>query len=1117
MLEEHPGPDRPVVPGRQGSPGILESVELHRDFAIDSGFTPAALAQEATQFGAFAADGGERLYAHDWGSSRDPADPLHERRRPRSRVPQVPGYEILGEVGRGGMGIVYKARQLRLNRTVALKMILAGDHAGADARARLVAEAETIARLQHPNVVQVYAIGDYEDRPYVELELVEGGSLATQLDGTPRPPRDAAGLVEILARAVAAAHRLGIVHRDLKPANILMTPEGQPKISDFGLAKQLERPARLTRSEAIVGSPSYMAPEQAEGLSAKVGPPVDIYALGANLYELITGRPPFVAPSLLATLELVRSVDPVSPRRLQPTLARDLETICLKCLEKDPERRYESAEALADDLARYLRGEPILARPTGWAERIVKWVRRRPTAAALIAVSGLAIAGTLGGGFAYRAELTRRADASRRRFESVKKQADDLILLGRESLRHRDWHEARTQLNSALAVLRSEPRLAGAQTLARSLVATAEQQMALESHRATAQARWTEFHRLHDEAVFYQSEYTGLDAEASLRASRDAARRGLSQFGLDPDDTGHVTPDLDGLEPTQQAAVRIQGYELTLILAEAIAQPLAEEDPVRQARAALRILEQARRLRTPSPIYHRLRAGYLDTLGERAAAAAAQREADRLPESARSPADDFLAGEQTYRARDYAQAIGRFQRTLVHQPDHFWAQYLLAVCHLKSHRAAQAQASLVACQSRRPTFVWTYLLKGFAEGEMGEFDLAEEDFRRAEMLGLGNEGRYVMLVNRGVMRIRRGHHREAADDLAAAVALKPDQFPAFVNLAEAYERLGLRDRALATLNLALKEAPREAVLYRARSRIERLRGDVAAALADLGQAIALSRAGDPALAGDYLEEGLLLQQAGRLEEALAACERAATLDPKRPEVHRLRAVVLVALKRYEEAIRSFDLCMAQGGTSAALHEARGLALFWGGSHDRAIADFTVALGLGHPTAGLLANRGWAYLASGAAEPALRDFDAALGMEPTHGHALGGRALAYIQLRKPRQAVADARAAVRTEPRDARRLFNAARVLCQAAACADAAPTAPGGGPVIAAQYRDEALTFLQRCLNHLPTADRSRFWNQVVRTDQALGPIRHARKFLDLDAEFLRAAGLASRNGDLQP
>ncbi len=299
--------------------------------------------------------------------------------------PAISGYEILEELGRGGMGVVYKARQIQLGRPCALKMILGGAHARPDAAVRFLVEARAIALLQHPNIVQIHHIGETEGLPFFELEYVDGGSLDKRLGGIPWAARQAAGLVALLADAVAEAHRLGIVHRDLKPGNVLLTPDGTPKITDFGLAKSLDSDSGLTATDSILGSPSYMAPEQAEGHTKQLGPPADIYALGATLYELLTGRPPFRGATVLETLEQVRTTEPVAPSRLVPRLPRDVETIALKCLHKEPGKRYESATALAEDLRRFLGGESILARPVGPIERGWRWCRRNPVVAGLAA------------------------------------------------------------------------------------------------------------------------------------------------------------------------------------------------------------------------------------------------------------------------------------------------------------------------------------------------------------------------------------------------------------------------------------------------------------------------------------------------------------------------------------------------------------------------------------------------------------------------------------------------------------------------------------------------------------------------------------------------------------
>ncbi len=293
--------------------------------------------------------------------------------------PNIPGCEILSELGRGGMGVVYKARQVRLNRLCALKIALPGKHNCA----RFLAEAGTIARLSHPNIVQIYDLGERGGLAYFEMEYIEGGSLARRLDGTPWAPERAARMIAIIARAIGDAHHLGIIHRDLKPGNILLTSDETPKVVDFGLAKSLKGDSNLTHSGVFLGTPSYAAPEQVEGKA--VGPAADIYAMGAILYQMLAGRPPFQAANVLLTLEQVKTAEPVPPSRLQPGLPRDAETIVLKCLEKDPHRRYADAAALADDLDRFLTGQPILARPTGPVERLRKWARRRPAVALLSA------------------------------------------------------------------------------------------------------------------------------------------------------------------------------------------------------------------------------------------------------------------------------------------------------------------------------------------------------------------------------------------------------------------------------------------------------------------------------------------------------------------------------------------------------------------------------------------------------------------------------------------------------------------------------------------------------------------------------------------------------------
>lgn len=372
---------------------------------------------------------------------------------------------MLSEQGRGGMGVVYQARQAGLNRLVALKMVLAGAYASEEERSRFRPEAEAIARLHHANIVQIFEVGEQDGLPYFSLEYCPYGSLADRLDGTPQPAPKAAELVEALARAMQVAHSGGIVHRDLKPANVLFAPDGTAKVADFGLAKYLDSGSAQTATGAVLGTPSYMAPEQAGGKTREIGPAADVCALGAILYELLTGRPPFKGATPLDTLEQVRSQEPVPPGRLQQTVPRDLETICLKCLDKEPRKRFASAGELADDLRRWLNGEPIRARPVGAGERTAKWVRRHAAitalAAAVLLVPGLGVAGI----------VWKYFDAEQQKG----------IAQGKEQEAQQEADKAKAARDFLIRILRiSEADSLGGSITARQILADAEQRIPVE-------------------------------------------------------------------------------------------------------------------------------------------------------------------------------------------------------------------------------------------------------------------------------------------------------------------------------------------------------------------------------------------------------------------------------------------------------------------------------------------------------------------------------------------------------------------------------------------------------------------------------------------------------------
>jgi serine/threonine-protein kinase len=419
---------------RQLDEAIAEYLE-----AVDAGRRPAP--QEwLCRFPELAPDlerfFGDQEQVHNLLVAIGPPQPARETPA-GATLPYFGDYALQQEIARGGMGVVYRARQTSLNRVVALKMILAGRLASPADVQRFRNEAEAAANLEHPHIVPIYEVGEHEGQHYFTMKFIEGGSLAQHAERLRGDPRAAAQLLAVVARAVHHAHQRGILHRDLKPANILLDEHKQPHLTDFGLARRLQGDSSLTRSGTAVGSPSYMAPEQAGGPSRAVTTAADVYSLGAILYDLLCGRPPFRAETPLETLRHLLEREPERPRVFEPRVNRDLETICLKCLEKEPGRRYASAAELADDLERFLRGEPVRARRAGLAERLWRWCRRRPVPAALAAALILSLAAGTSlitwqwlraeANFAHAEEQRSRAEQERARAEEGFREAHQAV------------------------------------------------------------------------------------------------------------------------------------------------------------------------------------------------------------------------------------------------------------------------------------------------------------------------------------------------------------------------------------------------------------------------------------------------------------------------------------------------------------------------------------------------------------------------------------------------------------------------------------------------------------------------------------------------------------------
>jgi serine/threonine-protein kinase len=673
-------------------------------------------------------------------------------------LPRIPGYDVQAVLGHGGMGVVYKAWHLRLRRTVALKMLLAGAYARSQERERFLREAEAVAGLRHANVVQIYDVGDLDGRPYFTMEFVEGGSLAQKLAGTPQPADQAAALVAAIAEAIQVAHQSGVVHRDLKPANILLTAEGTPKVTDFGLARRLEGgDGGLTLTGVPVGTPSYMAPEQAQGQKGAIGPATDVYALGAVLYECLTGRPPFRAETAAETVLQVIYHEPASPSRLNAKVPRDLETICLKCLEKAPEKRYASALALADDLRRFREGRPIQARPLGWGGHLWRWARRNPAAAALVATALALVGLAVGGGFwMERQQAERREEAARQEgresqaVEAVLKQAEDLQKQGR-------WPEARAALDAAPDLSGT----AGAAGLGERL------------HQARADAR-----------LVADLEDIRLRLAEGRRGPEALARTGDRLYAAA---FGRYGIDLAELDPAEAAAkIRQSAIRETLLafLHDWMLYWVVGADRERLRAVVDRADDDAWRRRLRETL-----AGPYD---------AGKREA--LLTAPEAPAQPPVVLAVLVRATTYShpqeqeQARAMLREAQQRHPEDFWINYLLGYFLLMQERPQEALGYLRAAVAIRPGNDQAYLMLGRALRDTGDADRAIAAFRMA--LGSANPNRAGARDLAQVL-VPRGQLEEAR--VAWETMLKDDpreydpwdgypQLCAFLGNEEAYRR-----------------------------------------------------------------------------------------------------------------------------------------------------------------------------------------------------------------------------------------------------------------------------------------------------------------------------------------
>jgi eukaryotic-like serine/threonine-protein kinase len=828
--------------------------------------------------------------------------------RPAVELPDVPGYEVQAVLGRGGMGVVFKAWHLRLNRPVALKLLLDSAYATPAERARLLQEAELVAGLRHPNIVQVHDVGEQDGRPYFTMEFIEGGSLAEALAGTPQPARQAAGLLATLAEAVHVAHQAGIVHRDLKPGNVLLTADGTPKVSDFGLARHLDGGAGLTRTGTALGTPGYMAPEQALGQSRAVGPATDVYALGAILYELLTGRPPFRAQTAAETVQQAISQEPVPPSRLNAAVPRDAETICLKCLHKDPAKRYTSAAALADDLKRFLAGRPIAARRVGKTERLLRWVRRNPTGSAL-AVTALALLG-----LSFGAGLREWSRAAERRTETAKAVAriENVVRLQQEGR----LLEARAVLDRV-----TDP---GSHDL-RERIERAEADLKL--------ADRLEAIRLNRAAIVGGR----LDLRANeARADRDYDRafRAAGLGGADDDPTA--------------VATRATSSNIRRVLLSALDDWALCADAPRRREWVLGV---ARKIDPAPPGW-----------GSRVRDPAVWNDRAALTELARTaPVEEptvqlLVALAERLRAAG-GDAVSFLKRA--HRSNHgdFWTNVALGDALVEKNNPGEAIRYYQAALAVRPGAAAVYNNLGIAIALSGRTDEAIDDFRSAVRIDPGFAHAHSNLGN--CLRLER-KYAEAMGHYRQAVAIDPDSITYQCNLGVALAESGQPNEAIDHYRLALRTGSKFAKVHSNLGNALWATGQLDQAIDHLRQAVnirpevpdyhnnlgnSLYAKGypieaveqfrraielDPKYASAHSNLGIALAETELADEGIEHLQQAIRLDPKNPVALSNLGTAFAALSRLDEAIDSLQQALRIDPNLPEAHETLGRVLLASG-------------------------------------------------------------------------------------------------------------------------------------------------------------------------------------------
>jgi serine/threonine protein kinase/tetratricopeptide (TPR) repeat protein len=898
------------------------------------------------------------------GASGEPTDdPATAAAIPPSAAPA--DYTILGILGRGGMGVVYKARQRSLKRLVALKMLLAGANAPQSHLSRFYTEAEAVASLQHPNIVQIHEVGEHGGLPYFSLEFVAGGSLEKKIGGNPLPAREAAQLVQTLARAMSHAHQHGVIHRDLKPANVLLTVDGMPKITDFGLAKRLDDgDSKQTRAGAILGTPSYMAPEQADGEVQNVGPLADVYALGAVLYELLTGRAPFRGATLLDTLEQVRKQESVPVRQLQPKVPRDLETICLKCLQKVPAKRYASAEALADDLRRFLAGEPIRARPVGLPERMWRWCQRNPRTTALSATVVILLVSltalTVAAGVRGSRERQAVAEAGRLARQRLA-QAAAAVATG-------DHRRAQDILSATDALVESAPALAGIRDERAALRAQVD--LFAEFKKRVDQARYAALFGTRPLGTGGAVQTPRAAERLSLQEAQRCCQQALQLYEDIQQRTGLAEQGLPPLGPEQEQRFREDVFDVFVVAAQTEWNlSLTSDNPEARRQTARKVIGWLNRVEAVMPptrtLYDR-RKYYWEVLGDQEAARADQQRADAVTPN--SAVDHFWLGVAERllgaAARDrkdvaaaqkhYRQAMAQYAALLRLRPDHFWGYFEWANCQLRIDDPQDAVIAFTACTNIKPDAPWPYYNRGTVNLQLKQYAPALQDFD----LALERDPGYVeAYLNRGVCRAQLGRHAEALEDYGQVLRVRPD-VKAYFERARSYQALKRYGEARDDYSAILRQQDNRADCYLNRGIMNLLLKDFDAALAD--------------------------------------CRQVTRLDPRNALPHYLIGVIHLGRRQYDQALPALEKAMSIKLDYAQPYLARAQLHHWHGRFADALADLDFALRhvADREKAGVWNDRADVYRSQGRFDDAIADYERSIALKPKQVDAYVGLALVY---------------------------------------------------------------------------------------------------------------------------